>query len=95
MKKFPKIKSVVPLQHKRLRVTFENGTVRIYDCRPLLKQGPFAKLKDESVFRAVRPDDHGYGVIWSDEIDLAESELWIRGVAEQEAPTRRSLRSRG
>ena len=31
------------------------------------------------MFRRVRADDHGYAVVWTDEIDLAESELWING----------------
>ncbi len=82
MKKYPKIKSVKPLPRKRLSVEFVNGTTRIYDCRPLLARAPFLMLKDEALFRGVRPDKHGYGVVWNDEIDLAESELWIHGVAE-------------
>jgi len=80
MKKYPKIDSVEPLTGKKLKVKFKNNIVRIYDCRPLLKLSPFFKLKDDSFFRGVRPDKHGYGVLWSDDIDLAESELWIHGV---------------
>jgi hypothetical protein len=41
MKPYPKIKSVEALPSKKLRVTFESGHVRIYDCRPLLKEEPF------------------------------------------------------
>ena len=82
MMKYPKIKSVEPLSGKRLKVEFSNGAIRIYDCRPLLSQSPFLRLKNESLFREVRPDKHGYGVVWSEDIDLVESELWIHGVAE-------------
>jgi hypothetical protein len=45
----------------------------------------FRVLKDEAFFRNVRPDDHGYGVVWSDDVDLAESELWLKGITEQAA----------
>ena len=25
-------------------------------------------------------DKHGYGIVWNDELDLSESELWINGL---------------
>jgi hypothetical protein len=60
-------------------VAFATGEQRVYDCAPLLRESVFAGLADEAVFQQVRPDPHGYGVVWSDELDLAESELWING----------------
>ena len=76
---YPAVRSVRPLPERRLEVTFSAGEVRIYDCRPLLNQEPFRALQDDSLFRRVHADPHGYAVIWNDEIDLAESELWING----------------
>ena len=76
---YPRIASVRPLSGKRLLVGFENGVRKIYDCTPLVASEPFAPLADEPLFRSVQADPHGYGVVWSDEIDLAESELWLRG----------------
>jgi hypothetical protein len=76
---YPLVRTVRPLPDKRLFVTFETGEARIYDCRPLLKEDAFRALADEALFRKVRPDPHGYAVIWSDEIDLAESEIWVNG----------------
>jgi hypothetical protein len=84
---YPKILSVTALSGKQLRVVFTNGDVRIYDCTPLLSEPPFALLADNAFFRAVQPDAHGNGVVWSDEIDLSESELWLHGVPEPEAAT--------
>jgi len=75
----PKVRSVRPLPGKRLLVEFDNGATKTYDCTPLLGEEAFRPLRDEAVFRSVRADDHGYAVIWTDEIDLAESELWING----------------
>ncbi|MBN2464621.1 DUF2442 domain-containing protein [candidate division WOR-3 bacterium] len=76
---YPKVKSVQALANKRLRVEFDNGEARVYDCMPLLDSEVFAPLRNEALFRRVRAEDHGYAVIWNDEIDLAESELWLNG----------------
>ena len=78
---YPKISSVKPGRDKMLLVTFDNGDQKIYDCMPLLQRKPFRPLQDESVFRCVHTDSHGYGVLWNDDIDLAESELWLNGRA--------------
>ncbi len=89
MDEYPKVESVVPLPDKKLRVTFANGVSRIYDCKPLLADEPFALLANDAFFRAVQADPHGYGIVWSDDIDLSESELWLNGVLETaEAPRR-------
>lgn len=79
MERFPKIKKVQPLEGKRLIVTFENNVKKIYDCSPLLKEEVFKPLQNDLLFKDVRADKHGYGVIWSDELDLSESELWVNG----------------
>jgi len=84
MESYPKIKRVEPLKGKRLLVTFANNIKKVYDCSFLLKEETFRPLLDEALFSSVKTDSHGYGVIWSDEIDLSESEIWINGLpAEQ------------
>ena len=75
MEKYPKITDVKPQKGKRLLVTFKDGVKKIYDCSPLLKEDAFKPLANDAFFRAVKADEHGYGVIWSDGIDLSESEL--------------------
>ncbi len=76
---FPKILSVCPKQGKTLLVTFDNGECREYDCTPLLQSTIFSPLRDDALFRCVHVDSHGYGVVWNDDIDLAESEIWLNG----------------
>jgi hypothetical protein len=76
---YPKVKAVRPLADKMLLVEFDNGVTKVYDCKPLLDSEVFAPLNNEALFRRVRADDSGYAVIWTDKIDLAESELWING----------------
>jgi len=80
MSEFPKIASVEALSGKKLRITFLNRVIRIYDCAPLLNTEPFKFLQSESFFRNVKVDEHGYGLIWNDEVDLAESELWLNSI---------------
>ena len=54
------------------------------DCTSLLKEEAFKPLLNNALFQSVKADKYGYGVIWSNEIDLSESELWINGLpAEQ------------
>jgi hypothetical protein len=85
MSNHPKVKSIQALSAKRLRVTFENDEVKLYDCTPLLAEPAFQPLWDEAFFRNVSTDRHGYAVIWNDAVDLAESELWLHGTPEQDA----------
>ncbi len=80
MGSYPKIKRVEPLARKRLLVTFANNIKKIYDCSLLLKEETFRPLLNDALFSSVKTDRHGYGVIWSDEIDLSESEIWINGL---------------
>ena len=76
---YPRVQAVQALPAKKLLVTFSTGETRVYDCQPLLREEAFRPLADEALFQQARPDQHGYGVIWSDSIDLAESELWANG----------------
>ena len=82
---YPRVKNVKPLTGKRLLVEFVNGVTKLYDCTLLSEDEVFRRLRNDALFRRVRADDHGYGVIWNDEIDLAESELWINGTSVKSA----------
>ncbi|MHC5058459.1 MAG: DUF2442 domain-containing protein [Planctomycetota bacterium] len=79
IKKYPRVESVEPTSGKRLLVRFAGGVSKVYDCTPLLEDPPFRPLEDEALFRCVKADPHGYGVVWNDDIGLAESELWEEG----------------
>jgi hypothetical protein len=62
-----------------LRVEFVNGAVKRYDCGKLIEEKAFAQLCNSSFFKNVRVDASGYGIVWNDDLDLSESELWIHG----------------
>jgi hypothetical protein len=75
----PKIQSVKPLENKRLLVKFENGLEKIYDCHQLLHREAFQSLDNEAFFKTVEVDLGGYGIVWNDDVDLSEYELWVNG----------------
>ena len=61
-------------------VTFDNSIKKIYNCSPLFSDEIFKPLSNDALFKSVKADKHGYGVIWTDDLDLSESELWINGL---------------
>ena len=82
---YERIRDIEVLEDYLLRVKFYNEVIKIYDCKPLLEKDVFKPLKNESFFKRVKVDSGGYGIIWNDDIDLAESELWINGVTDNTA----------
>jgi hypothetical protein len=79
MGKIPKIRDVQTIGEARLLVTFESKIKKIYDCSSLLSMPQFHLLASPAFFNAVRVDPGGYGISWSDDIDLSEYELWTNG----------------
>lgn len=78
---FHKIKAVSALPDWRLSVQFAEGVTKIYDVKPLFaKWAPFGALEaDPALFSGVEVDAGGYGVVWSDELDLSCDELFENG----------------
>jgi hypothetical protein len=76
----PRIESVTPLNGKCLLVAFNNGIQKIYDCNQIIHLERFRFLKDDAFFNMVMVDTGGYGLSWSDEVDLSEYELWHNGL---------------
>lgn len=75
----PKIKYVYPLPDCQLKVEFVNEQQKIYDCKPLLTNKIFSKLQNPLLFQTVKVDNGGYGVVWDDDCDISEYELWTNG----------------
>ena len=87
IKAYPLIAEVEAQPNQRLLVRFRNGVTKLYDCKRILKHPAFEPLRnDEALFRRAHADEHGYGVIWNDNLDLAESEVWIGGHVVREKP---------
>ncbi len=78
---YPKIKYVEPLDNYKLFIIFDNSEIKIYDFIPLLSNENFALLSDKNLFFQARKDVGGYGVIWNDDIDISEYELWKNSIS--------------
>ena len=79
---FHKIKNVAALPEYKLSIQFSEGVTKIYDVNPLFVKIPlFAELKENPAeFACVTVDVGGYGIVWSDDLDLSCDELWENGV---------------
>lgn len=79
---FHKVDEVYALPGLRLSVLFAEGVTKTYDVAPLVERfDAFAALRDEALFASVAVDVGGYGIVWSDDVDLSCDELWDHGVA--------------
>ena len=64
----PDALSVTALPDYRLRVTFSNGEVRVFDVSPLLSRKCYAPLKNEALFHKAGV---AYGcVTWPGNLDI-------------------------
>jgi hypothetical protein len=50
----PYVKRVRPLDDYQLEVEFENGEHRLFDMKPYLHRGVFARLQNRAAFQAAR-----------------------------------------
>jgi hypothetical protein len=74
----PRVKSVEPQADYRLKLTFTNGEVRLFDVKPYLGTGIFQELRNVEVFNSVRPV---LGSIqWKNEADLCPDTLYEKSV---------------
>ncbi len=75
----PKVKSVKAIDEHTLLVEFDNQQKRQYDVTPLLSKDMFSPLKNAALFKSVKVDTGGYAVVWNEDIDISEYELWRHG----------------
>ena len=71
----PRVKAVGAMPDYHLQLTFTNGEVGTYDCRPLLDFGVFRELRDEAYFGQVRAI--GGTVAWPHEQDICPDTLYL------------------
>ena len=78
---FHKVKYAWPSKNYILYIVFEDNEIYLYDVKPLFEwKKAFLTLKDENLFRKVKVDVGGKGIIWNDDIDISSEELWTNGV---------------
>jgi len=51
-----------------------------YNCENLLEKTMFSSLKNYAFFKNFQLDPSGSGIVWNDEVDISEYEIWINGI---------------
>ena len=70
--------NVEPKNGYFIRVTFDNGEVKIFDVNPYIKGSWYGMLKDKTYFSRVKTD--GFTVVWPDGQDICPDELYENSV---------------
>ena len=79
---FYKITSLVALDDYILLLGFSNGVFKKFDLKPLMnKYEAFKDLKTiSSLYKQVKIDVGGYGIVWNDYLDLESTGLYENGI---------------
>ncbi|MFM7449223.1 MAG: DUF2442 domain-containing protein [Leptolyngbyaceae cyanobacterium] len=78
--KYPRILRAKAIDDHTLMIEFTNQEVKQYDIRHLLENPMFAPLHQSAFFRNFKIEPGGYGIVWNEDIDLSEYELWKNSV---------------
>ena len=72
------VNDVKVLDNYTLRLYFEDGSVKNFDCSEIFNDKPFQPLQDKSFF--AKAHIFADTVAWSDEIDIAPEYLYEHGI---------------
>lgn len=78
---YPQIVEARAVDDYTLIVHFSNQVVRQYDIRQLFTKQMFAPLQRPAFFKNFKIEAGGYALVWNEEIDISEYELWENGTA--------------
>ncbi len=76
----PKICKVKAINDRTLVIEFTNQEIKKYNILHLLENPVFAPLRHPAFFRNFKIEQGGYGIVWNEDIDLSEYELWKNGI---------------
>ena len=79
---YPKIKSAFAIDDRTLLVEFSNAEKRKYDITKLLTKEVFFPLKNAAFFKNFQVDSTGCGIVWNEDIDISEYEIWCHGTTQ-------------
>ncbi|XGV88806.1 MAG: DUF2442 domain-containing protein [Limnothrix sp. BL-A-16] len=74
-----KIIAAKALNSHTLIIQFSNHEIKQYDITPLLAKTPFQLLKNPAFFKSFHIEIGGHALVWNEDIDLSEYELWRNG----------------
>lgn len=78
--KHPRINRAKAIDDITLVVEFDNQEVKKYDISRLWDIPMFFPLRQPAFFRNFKVEQGGYGIVWNEDIDVSEYELWKNGV---------------
>ncbi|MBO7625374.1 MAG: DUF2442 domain-containing protein [Bacteroidales bacterium] len=76
---FLKVTAAEYMHDYTLKLTFNNGAIKMVDFTPLMQKGICKKLQNMNYFRSFTLDP--FTVDWNNEIGFAPESLYERGVA--------------
>ncbi|GAB4178973.1 MAG: DUF2442 domain-containing protein [Coleofasciculaceae cyanobacterium] len=77
---YPRIQEAKAIDDTTLVIEFTNQEVKKYDICHLLETPMFAPLRQPAFFNNFKVEPGGYAIVWNEEIDISEYELWKNGV---------------
>ena len=87
----PKILSAQAIDDRTLLIEFSQSEFKKYNISQLLSKEMFAPLQNPSFFKSFKIEAGGYGLVWNEDIDISEYELWKNGVSIKDSETLQSL----
>ena len=79
---YPKIARAEAMGDRILRIEFTNQEIKNYDISPLLEKPMFSPLQEPACFKSFTVEPGGYAIVWNDDLDISEYELWKNGTVE-------------
>ena len=76
-----RIVSAQAIDDHNLIIKFTNNELKKYDISKLLDKPMFSPLKNPAFFRNFIIDSGGYALVWNEDIDISEYELWQNGIS--------------
>jgi hypothetical protein len=76
-----RIVSAKAIDDNTLMVKFANLEIKKYNISKLLDKPMFATLRNPGFFRTFKIEAGGYALVWNEDIDISEYELWQNGVS--------------
>ena len=77
---YPKIMSVEPLDEYKIKLSYENGEIKIFDVLPYMSGTWYEELYNNRYFKSVHLISGGKGIEWEHGQDIAPHELYDMGI---------------
>ena len=75
----PRIVAAKAIDNQTLVIKFTNNEFKKYDISKLLEKPMFVKFRNPAFFKHFKIEEGGYGLVWDEDVDISEYELWQNG----------------